>query len=67
MTPRDFRALLESHGLGQSQFARLAGVDSRQVRRWADIRSPHPLTLGAEARIRITLDQAKGMSSKAAL
>lgn len=66
MTPKDFRALLELHGIGQSEFARLAGVESRQVRRWADTRSPHPLTMGAEARIRITLDQSKGMSSKVA-
>lgn len=63
MSPIEFRNLLESHGLNQSQFARLANVDPRLVRRWCDKRRAHPLTMGAEMRIRMAL-QSKGMSSK---
>ena len=66
MTPKDFRTLLEYHGLSQNGFAKIAKVNERQVRRWADLRrSPqHPLPLGAEARIRQALNlHSNGMSS----
>ena len=65
MTSLDFRNLLEKHGLSQLAFARLANVDPRLVRRWADKRRAHPLTMGAEMRILMAL-QSKGISSKAA-
>ena len=65
MTSNEFRVLLAEHGLNQSQFARLANADPRLVRRWADKRRSHPLTMGAELRIRIAI-QSKGISSKAA-
>lgn len=66
MTPKDFRTLLEYHGLSQNGFAKLAKVNERQVRRWADLRrSQHPLPLGAEARIRQALNlHGNGMSSE---
>ena len=63
MTSKDFRELLSQHGLNQSQFARLANVDGRLVRRWCDVRRAHPLTMGAQMRIYVAL-QSKGMSSK---
>ena len=63
MTPRDFRNLLEKHGLSQMEFARLSKTDPRLVRRWCDTRRmEHPLSMGAEMRIYVTL-QSKGMSS----
>lgn len=65
MTSIEFRNLLEKHGLSQMEFARLAKADPRLVRRWADKRRAHPLTMGAEMRIRMAL-QSKGISSKAA-
>lgn len=65
MTSKDFRTLLEYHGMTQSGFARLANVDPRLVRRWADRRRAHPLTMGAEMRIRMAF-QSKGISSKEA-
>ena len=65
MTSLDFRNLLEKHGLSQLAFARLANVDPRLVRRWADKRRAHPLAMGAEMRIYVAL-QSKGISSKAA-
>jgi DNA-binding transcriptional regulator YiaG len=52
MTPKDFRILLDYHGLSQNRFAKLAAVNERQVRRWCDLKRAHPLPLGAEARIR---------------
>jgi len=67
MTPKDFRTLLEYHGLSQNGFAKLAKVNERQVRRWADLRRSqhHPLPLGAEARIRQALNlHGNGMSSE---
>jgi hypothetical protein len=66
MTPKDFRALLEYHGLSQNGFAKIAKVNERQVRRWADLRrSQHPLPLGAEARIRQALNlYGNGISSE---
>ena len=63
MTSKEFRALLDQHGLNQSEFARLAKVDGRLVRRWCDVRRAHPLTMGAQMRIYVAL-QSKGMSSK---
>lgn len=36
MDARQLRASLDSVGLNQMEFARLAGVDGRSVRRWAD-------------------------------
>ena len=65
MTSKDFRELLDQHGLNQSEFARLAKADPRLIRRWADRRRVHPLTMGAEMRIYVAL-QSKGMSSKVA-
>lgn len=64
MTPKDFRTLLDYHGLTQNAFARLANVNPRLVRRWADLQRAHPLPLGAEARIRQALaNYGNGMSS----
>jgi DNA-binding transcriptional regulator YiaG len=65
VTPKDFRTLLEYHGLSQNGFAKLAKVNERQVRRWADMKRAHPLPLGAEARIRQALNlYGNGMSSE---
>ena len=67
MTPKDFRTLLEYHGLSQNRFAKLANANERQVRRWADLRRPDlcPLPLGAEARIRQAFaNYQNGMSSE---
>jgi DNA-binding transcriptional regulator YiaG len=36
MTPDQFRAALADLGLSQADFARLAMVDARTVRRWCD-------------------------------
>ena len=66
MTTKDFRTLLKYHGLTQAKFARLANVDPRLVRRWADRRRAHPLSLGTEMRIRMAF-QSKGISSKDAI
>jgi DNA-binding transcriptional regulator YiaG len=63
MTSKEFRGLLDQHGLNQSEFARLAKMDARLVRRWCDVRRAHPLTMGAQMRIYVAL-QLKGMSSK---
>lgn len=64
MTPKDFRALLEYHGLSQNGFAKLAKINERQIRRWCDTKRAHPLPLGAEARIRQALaNHGNGMSS----
>jgi hypothetical protein len=64
MTPKDFRTLLEYHGLSQNGFAKISGFSERHIRRLCDLKRAHPLPLGAEARIRVVLSNySKGISS----
>jgi ParB-like chromosome segregation protein Spo0J len=64
MTPKDFRALLDYHGLSQNGFAKISGFSERHIRRLCDLKRAHPLPLGAEARIRQALNlHSNGMSS----
>lgn len=47
MTPAEYRAALETLGLGFNEFARLCDMDERRARRWADDDDAGPSPIAA--------------------